>query len=100
LLAGASQAALAVTVLASGPVALIVVLAGVSATAATPYEPAIAAVLPQVVDEEDLAAANALRGVIENVVQVAAPATGALLLATLPAWFMFGIDAACCIAAA
>src|SRR3954452_8388614 len=73
LLAGASQAALAVTVLASGPVPVIVVLAGVSATAATPYEPAMAAVLPQIVEEEDLAAANALRGVIENVVQVAAP---------------------------
>src|SRR3954452_14047739 len=100
LLAGASQAALAVTVLVSGPVLLVVLLAGLTATAATPYEPAIAAVLPQIVDEDGLAAANALRGVIENVVQVAAPAAGALLLATLPAWSVFALDSASYVAAA
>src|SRR5215212_9959469 len=70
LTAAASQAVLAVVVLLSGPVALIIALGGLTAVAATPYEPAVAAVVPQVVDEDDLAAANALRGVIENTVQV------------------------------
>ena len=73
LLAAASQAALAVVVLASGPVLPMVVLAALTAVAIGPYESASAAVIPQVVEEDDLAAANALRGVMENVVQVAGP---------------------------
>src|SRR3954452_3851852 len=100
LVAGASQAALAVTALATGPVPLIIVLAGVTAVASAPIEPAMAAVVPQVVDEDDLAAANALRGVIENVVQVAAPGAGALILVVLPAWSVFAFDGATYVAAA
>ena len=100
LVAGVSQAALAVTALTTGPVPLIIVLAGVTAVASAPIEPAMAAVVPRVVDEDDLAAANALRGVIENVVQVAAPAAGALILVVLPAWSVFAFDAATYVAAA
>ena len=100
LVAGASQAALAVTALATGPVPLIIVLAGSMGAEATAVTPAMAAVVPRVVDEDDLAAANALRGVIENVVQVAAPAAGALILVVLPAWSVFAFDAATYVAAA
>ena len=94
LLAAASQAALAVVVLA--------VRAGrgdgragrVTAIAIGPFESASAAVVPQVVEEDDLAAANALRGVLENVVQVAGPALGALLLVVVAPWVVFALDAA------
>jgi MFS family permease len=94
VLAAASQAALAATIVADGPVPLIIGLAALTAVAVTPYEPAVAAVTPQVVQEDDLAAANSLRGVIENTVQIAGPATGALLLFVTPAWSIFALNAA------
>jgi hypothetical protein len=100
LTAAASQAVLAVVVLVSGPVALIIALGGLTAVLTTPYEPAVAAVVPQVVEEDDLAAANALRGVIENGVQVAGPALGALVLIVLPAWSVFALDGASFLASA
>jgi hypothetical protein len=53
----------------------------------------VAAVVPQVVDEDDLVAANALRGVLENVVQVAGPAIGAVLLFVVEPWAVFALDA-------
>ena len=63
--------------------------AALTSLATTPYEPAVAAITPQVVGEEELATANSLRGVIENIVQVAGPALGALLLFVAPAWCVF-----------
>jgi predicted MFS family arabinose efflux permease len=52
----------------------------------SPYNPAVAALIPRVAGEEDLAAANALNATIDNVVIVAGPAIGAgLLLAGGPA---------------
>jgi len=92
LIAAASQAALAVLVLAEAPAAPLIAVAAVTAIAMTPYEPAVAAVTPQLVGEEHLAAANSIRGVIENVVQVAGPALGALMLFLVPAWTVFALD--------
>ena len=92
LIAAASQAALAVLVLAEAPAAPLIAVAAVTAIAMTPYEPAVAAVTPQLVGEEHLAAANSMRGVIENVVQVAGPALGALMLFLVPAWTVFALD--------
>ncbi len=94
LIAAASQAGLTLLVLAEAPAAAMIALAAVTSLAMTPYEPAVAAVTPQVVDEEHLAAANSLRGVIENIVQVAGPALGALLLFVAPAWSVFALDGA------
>ena len=94
LLAAASQAALAVLVLAGASAPVIIAVAAITAVVMTPYEPAIAAVTPQMVGEDDLAAANSLRGVIENVVQVGGPALGALQLLIAPAWSVFALDAA------
>ena len=94
LIAAASQAALTLLVLAEAPAAPMIALAAVTSLAMTPFEPAVAAVTPQVVDEEHLAAANSLRGVIENIVQVAGPALGALLLFVAPAWSVFALDGA------
>jgi hypothetical protein len=100
LIAAASQAALAVLALAEAPAAALIALAAVTSIALTPYEPAVAAVTPQVVDEDQLAAANSLRGVIENVVQVAGPATGALMLLVAPAWWVFSFNAVTFVASA
>jgi hypothetical protein len=94
LIAAASQGVLALLVLSDAPAAPIIGLAAVTALAITPYEPAVAAVTPQIVEEDDLAAANSLRGVIENVVQVGGPALGALLLIVAPAWSVFAFDGA------
>jgi hypothetical protein len=59
---------------------LALLLAGLTAVVTSPYNPAVAALIPQVVGEEDLAAANALNATIDNVVVVAGPAIGAGLL--------------------
>ena len=86
----ASQAALAVSVLADGARAPDHLLAGVTAVASAPVRAGGGGGRPQIVDEEDLAAANSLRGVIENIVQVAgAGRRRAHALAVLPAWSVF-----------
>lgn len=94
LIAAASQIGLMLLVLAEAPALPMIALAAVTSLAMAPYEPAVAAVTPQIVEEEDLAAANSLRGVIENIVQVSGPALGALLLFLAPAWTVFAVDGA------
>ncbi|HEY7323723.1 MAG TPA: MFS transporter [Streptosporangiaceae bacterium] len=80
------QAGLALVAWRAAPAAFALVLAGLTAVVTSPYNPAVAALIPQVVGEEDLAAANALNATIDNVVVVAGPAIGAgLLLAGGPA---------------
>jgi len=80
------QAGLALVAWRAAPPAFALVLAGLTAVVMSPYNPAVAALIPQVVGEEDLAAANALNATIDNVVVVAGPAIGAgLLLAGGPA---------------
>jgi MFS family permease len=94
LIAAATQAALVVLVLVEAPVIAIILAAALTSIAITPYEPAVAAVLPQIVSEDDLAAANSIRGVVENVVQVSGPAIGAVMLLVGPAWAVFALNAA------
>ncbi len=80
------QVGLAVAAWRAAPAVLALVLAGLTAVVTSPYSPAVAALIPQVVGEEDLAAANALNATVDNVVVVAGPAVGAgLLLAGGPA---------------
>jgi CRP-like cAMP-binding protein/predicted MFS family arabinose efflux permease len=80
------QAGLALAAWRAAPAAVALVLAGLTAVVTSPYNPAVAALIPEVVGEEDLAAANALNATIDNVVVVAGPAIGAgLLLAGGPA---------------
>jgi MFS family permease len=74
------QAGLAVVAWRAAPALLALVLAGLTAALMSPYSPAVAALIPEVVGEEDLAAANALNATIDNVVVVAGPAIGAVLL--------------------
>lgn len=66
----------------AGITALVaIVLAGITSMLGTIYYPATAAMTPQVVDESDLAGANAFESLIENVSVIAGPAIGAAVLA-------------------
>lgn len=94
LLCAALQALLAVVAAASGPAAVVVGLAALSAIAGLIYNPAVSALIPQVAGERELTAANALNGTIENATSMAGPAIGAgLLLLGSPA-SVFGVNAA------
>jgi len=89
----ACQAAMAAVAAASGPPALIIALAALTSAAGVAYLPAVAAMIPQVVGEEDLAAANALNSTIDNLVIILGPALGAGLLAASSPAVVFGLNA-------
>ncbi len=74
------QAALALAAWRHAPLAVIIVLAAATAVVYTAYNPAVAAVIPQVAHEDDLAAANALSATVDNLVVVVGPALGAAML--------------------
>ena len=76
----ACMAGLAVVAAAGAPVALALALAFLSTTVGTPSRPAQGAVIPSLVAERDLAAANAVVGVLEHAALVLGPAIGGLLL--------------------
>lgn len=89
LLSSVVMAGLTVLVAADGPVILVLALAALTTTLGTVYLPASGALVPDVVGERDLTAANALFGVLENLVVVLGPALGGLLLLTGgPTWGM------------
>ncbi len=67
-------------VAAKAPIALVVAAAAVVAALSTAYGPAEVALTAAVVPEDDLGAANAMRGAIESLAIVAGPALGALVL--------------------
>jgi CRP-like cAMP-binding protein len=94
LLCVAFQALLAVVAFAGGPPAVVVGLAALTATATLVYNPAVAAMIPQVADEDELAAANALNGTIENLTVVTGPAIGAGLLVLGSPGSVFVVNAA------
>ncbi|HET6914555.1 MAG TPA: MFS transporter [Acidimicrobiales bacterium] len=94
------QGGLALAMWRHAPVGIAVVLAGATSIVMTAYNPAVPAVIPQVTDEDDLAAANAMSGVVDNLVVVLGPAIGAGLvlaggpgLAALVNAISFGIAA-------
>ncbi len=72
--------ALALTVALEGPLILAVALVAVSSVAGAPYFPAVGALTPTLVPEEDLAAANAMTGVVDNLTITLGPALGSILL--------------------
>ncbi|MDX6657801.1 MAG: hypothetical protein QOH62_2594, partial [Solirubrobacteraceae bacterium] len=87
------QAALAAVAFAGGPALIVIVLSALSAMANIVYNPAVAAMIPQVAGEADLAAANALNGTIENLTVITGPAIGAGLLALGSPAIVFVINA-------
>jgi MFS family permease len=93
LAAAVFMAVLAVETALGAPVAVVLLTAAVSSTVGTIYEPAAAAVTPQVVGERDLAAANALRGTVDNIAVIAGPALGALVVLLGPPSVAIGLNA-------
>jgi predicted MFS family arabinose efflux permease len=83
-----------------GPVALVAAIACISTAAGTAYRPAVVAMLPEMVGERDLAAANALESVVENLAVVLGPAIGAGLLVLGSATFAFVVNALTFVASA
>lgn len=94
LLCALWQIGIAVVAAAAGPPALALVLAALTSSCAVVYQPATAAMIPSIVNEDDLVAANALNGVIEQLVVIAGPAVGAVLLLAGSATLVFDINAA------
>jgi MFS family permease len=82
LASAALMAGMAVAVAADAPVGLVLALTALSATALTPYQPAAGALTPEVVGEQDLAAANSIFSALEYLVVVLGPGIGGLLLLT------------------
>jgi CRP-like cAMP-binding protein/predicted MFS family arabinose efflux permease len=72
--------ALAAVVATGAPVLLAIAIAFLSTAAGTPFFPAVAAVTPSVVDEKNLAPANALITTVDSLSLAVGPALGGLLL--------------------
>jgi MFS family permease len=94
LLCSVWQPALTLVAAASGPPALALVFAALTSITAVVYQPATAATIPSILDEGDLVAANALNGVIDQLVVIAGPAVGAILLVLGSASTVFAVNAA------
>ena len=102
LLCALWQGLLAVVAAANGAPALALVLAGLTAVSGVVYQPAtaVATIPSRIVDEDDLVAANALNSTIEQLVVIAGPGVGALLLVIGSTSFVFAINAASFVASA
>jgi len=94
LIASALQVVLAILAGRRGPLVAILVVVALAGQVQTVYTPAAAAVIPQVVDEDDLTAANALNAAIENLVVILGPAVGAVLLVLDGVTFTIIVNAA------
>ena len=71
---------MAIGVAVDAPVWLLIATSVLSTLAASPYNPASQALIPELVGEKDLAAANGLFGSLENLVVVVGPLIGGLVL--------------------
>lgn len=85
---------LTLVAIADGPAWVAIAFAAGCSVAACVYDPSMAAITPQMLGEDDLAAGNALNELINNVAIVAGPAVGAIVLALGSPSVVFGIDAA------
>ncbi|HXW78477.1 MAG TPA: MFS transporter, partial [Acidimicrobiales bacterium] len=63
-----------------GPALPAIAIAGANSLLTMTYGPAVASVTPQLVPEDDLAAANTLQSTVSNLAIVVGPGIGALLL--------------------
>lgn len=79
---------------ARGPLVVPVLLALVMGFASGVFSPAFGAMIPDLVPEEDLAKANALRSITTRTGQILGPALGGLLLALDGVGTAFWVDAA------
>lgn len=83
---------LAAVVASSGPVVVVIASAALSSAAGCAERPAALALLPRLVGETRLGAANALLHTAQNLGILIGPAIGAILLATAPAWAPFAAN--------
>jgi MFS family permease len=90
----ATMAALAVVALAGGPVLLAPILAALCTAAGAVYPQCVAAVMPRLVDEDQLPAANAARVGITGLCVIAGPLVGAALLLLGSAATTFAVNGA------
>jgi MFS family permease len=86
------MAALAATVAGAGPVALVIALTALASTAGCAEKAATMALLPRLVGEVRLGAANALLHTVQALGVVIGPAIGAILLAVAPSWVAFAAN--------
>ncbi|MGH2870024.1 MAG: MFS transporter [Solirubrobacteraceae bacterium] len=94
LLSGVWQVGIAIVAAADGPPVLALVFTALTSASTVVYQPATAATIPSLVDEDDLAAANALNSTIDELVVIAGPAVGAVLLLLGSPALVFAINAA------
>ena len=78
----------------TGAVVAVIALSFVNNTLTSPYYPAVMAITPSLVPEDDLAAANALSGTIDNFATAFGPALSAVLLLLGPPSLAFAVNAA------
>jgi predicted MFS family arabinose efflux permease len=76
-----------------GPALAAIVIAAVNSLFIMTYEPAVAAITPQLVSEDELAAANTLYSTVTNLALIAGPALGAALLVVGDPTFVFAANA-------
>src|SRR5215469_11148848 len=84
--------AIAATVASAGPVGLVIVFAAVASAAGSAEKPATMALLPHLVGEVRLGAADAVLHTVQALGVVIGPAIGAILLALAPAWVAFAAN--------
>lgn len=88
-----SMVGLVVVATTDAPAVIAIALAAVTSAMTIMEEPAVAALVPQVVGEDDLAAANGLFHAIDNLNVIAGPAVGAGLLLVAGTAGTFGVNA-------
>ncbi len=100
LVSAVVMAALTVAVAMDAPVLLLLGLSAAAAVTVTPYRPAASGLLPDLVKETDLVAANGLFGTLESLVVVLGPALGGLLLLVADPAVGIGVNASSFVLAA
>lgn len=88
------QCLLAAVVLGHGSVALALLFAALTSSTAIFQMPAVGAIVPSLVPERELVAANALQSTIDNLVIVVGPAIGAVMLLAGSAAIVIFLNAA------
>jgi biotin carboxylase/MFS family permease len=85
---------LVAAVAADGPVEVVIALTALASVAGSAERPAALALMPRLVGESRLGAANALLHTVQELGVVVGPAIGAILLAAGPSWLAFAVNAA------
>jgi CRP-like cAMP-binding protein/predicted MFS family arabinose efflux permease len=93
LLRAVLMVGLTIVCAAGAPAWAAVLIAGVNSVIGTVYAPATAAMTPQLLGEEELAAGNAITELINNIAIIAGPAVGAIVLALGEPAVVMGLDA-------